>query len=56
MAGLYWSHVGTQEGEGIEKRGEPRVTARRPQIQREQVTKMVGLYREGQPSPCTGDV
>ena len=38
-------------GEGREERGEPGAAARGPKVQREWVTKMVGLYGEEQPSP-----
>jgi hypothetical protein len=38
-------------GEGSLERGEPGAAARGPKVQREWVTKMVGLYGEEQPSP-----
>lgn len=40
-------------GEGREERGEPGAAAGRPNIQRELVTKMAGLYREEQLSTPT---
>lgn len=36
-------HVGREKGE--EKREEPGAAARRPKIQKDQVTKMSGVYR-----------
>lgn len=41
-----------RRGEGKrEEKEEPGAPARRPKLQREWVTKMAALYREGQPRP-----
>ena len=48
MTRLSWATWGGREEEGEERAGEPGGSM----VRREQVTKMSGLYREEQPSPC----
>ena len=43
-----------REGKGKEKRAKPR--GQEGRRERGQVTKVVGLYREAQPSPWAGEV
>ena len=48
------SHEGRRQGR--KKRGKPGAAARRPKVQKGQVAKMIGLYREGQPNPLGSNV
>jgi hypothetical protein len=52
MTRLSWA-IG-ETGIGRE-RGEPDAAARRTKVQKGQVIKMAGSYREGQPSPRAGE-
>ena len=45
---------GKEKKEKRKVRGERGLAARRPQIQKQQVTRMSRLYREEQPSPRAG--